>query len=43
VVSGFPSAVREFEISPNHRDTKNTEVAQREEKKKGEAYGSSPK
>ena len=26
--------MREFEISPNHRDTKNTEVAQREEKKK---------
>jgi GxxExxY protein len=26
--------VREFEISSNHRDTKNTEVAQREEKKK---------
>jgi hypothetical protein len=36
----FLSAADEFEVSANHRDTKNTEVAQREEK--GKAYGSSP-
>jgi hypothetical protein len=32
--------VDEFKVIANHRDTKNTEVAQREENKKGEAYDS---
>ena len=27
----FLSAVHEFEIKPNHKDTKNTEVAQRDD------------